>query len=70
MVDVNADTPYNTRTNKGLPPTAICCPGVDALKAAVNPDSTNYYFYALGDDGVHHFFTNYSQHQSFVASPE
>lgn len=70
VVDVNADTPYNTRTNKGLPPTAICCPGVDALKAAVNPDSTNYYFYALGDDGVHHFFTNYSQHQSFVASQE
>ena len=70
VVDVNADTPYNTRTHQGLPPTAICCPGVDALKAAVNPDSTNYYFYALGDDGAHHFFTNYSQHQSFIASQE
>lgn len=69
-VDVNADTPYNTRTHKGLPPTAICCPGVDALKAAVNPDSTNYYYYALGDDGVHHFFTSYSKHQSFIASQE
>ncbi len=69
-VDVNADTPYNTHTHKGLPPTAICCPGVDALKAAVNPDSTNYYYYALGDDGVHHFFTSYSQHQNFIASQE
>ena len=69
-VDLNADTPYNTRTHKGLPPTAICCPGADALKAAVSPESTNYYFYALGDDGVHHFFTNYNQHQNFIASQE
>lgn len=69
-VDLNADTPYNTRTHKGLPPTAICCPGADALTAAVSPESTNYYFYALGDDGVHHFFTNYNQHQNFIASQE
>ena len=69
-VDLNADTPYNTRTHKGLPPTAICCPGADALKAAVSPESTNYYFYALGDHGVHHFFTNYNQHQNFIASQE
>ena len=47
-VDLNADTPYNTRTHKGLTPTAIASPGVDALKAAVYPDSTRYYFYALG----------------------
>ncbi|MBM6925758.1 endolytic transglycosylase MltG [Pseudoflavonifractor phocaeensis] len=69
-VDLNADTPYNTSTHTGLPPTAICCPGVDALKAAVSPESTSYYFYALGDDGVHHFFNSYSQHQAFVASQE
>ena len=56
-VDLNADTPYNTRTHKGLTPTAIASPGVDALKAAVYPDSTRYYFYALGDDGKHHFLS-------------
>lgn len=69
-VNTQADTPYNTYTHKGLPPTAISCPGVDALKAAVNPDSTNYYYYALGDDGVHHFFRSSSEHQSFLNSQE
>ena len=70
QVNTQADTPYNTYTHKGLPPTAISCPGVDALKAAVNPDSTNYYYYALGDDGVHHFFRSSSEHQSFLKSQE
>ena len=68
--DPTADTPYNTYTHTGLPPTAICCPGVDALKAAVNPDSTNYYFYALGDDGVHHFFRTSSEHTAFIRTQE
>lgn len=36
-VDLNADTPYNTRTHKGLTPTAIASPGVDALKARCTP---------------------------------
>ena len=70
VVDVNADTPYNTRTNKGLPPTAISCPGTDALRAAVSPEDTDYYFYALGDDGKHHFFTTYAKQQAFIATQE
>ena len=69
-VDLNADTPYNTRTHTGLPHTAISCPGVDALRAAVYPDDTNYYFYALGDDGLHHFFRTYQGQQDFIATQE
>ena len=69
-VDLNADTPYNTRTHTGLPPTAISCPGVDALRAAVYPDDTNYYFYALGDNGLHHFFRTYQGQQDFIATQE
>ena len=69
-VDVNADTPYNTRTHTGLPPTAIANPGTDALKAAVYPDSTKYYYYALGDDGKHSFFATYREQQNFVATQE
>ena len=69
-VDLNADTPYNTRTHTGLPPTAIASPGTDALRAAVYPESTNYYFYALGDDGKHAFFTTYQGQQDFIASQE
>ena len=69
-VDTTADTPYNTYTHTGLPPTPIASPGVDALRAAVYPESTSYYFYALGDDGVHHFFTNSRDQQNFIASQE
>lgn len=69
-VDVNLDSPYNTRTNPGLPPTAISCPGIDALRAAIYPEDTNYYYYALGDDGTHSFFRTLSQQQEFIASQE
>ena len=69
-VDVNADTPYNTRTHTGLPPTAIASPGAEALRAAVYPEDTGYYFYALGDDGLHHFFSNYQGQQNFIATQE
>ena len=70
VVDLNADTPYNTHTHTGLPPTAIACPGVDALRAAVYPEDTSYYFYALGDDGLHHFFRTYQGQQDFIATQE
>ncbi len=69
-VDVNADTPYNTRTHKGLPPTAIGNPGMVALRSALYPADENYYYYALGDDGVHHFFRTYNELQNFIASQE
>lgn len=67
-VDVNLDSPYNTRLYPGLPPTAISCPGFDAIKAAIYPDSTRYYYYALGDDGTHSFFRTLSEQQKFIAS--
>ena len=61
-------SPYNTYLNKGLPPGPICNPGIDCLLAAINPENTNYYYYALGSDKVHHFFNTLSQHQAFLAS--
>ena len=64
-----ADSPYNTNLYKGLPPTPICNPGIASIKAALQPQSTNYYYYALdAETGTHRFFTNYSDHQAFVAS--
>ena len=62
------DSPYNTYLNKGLPPGPIANPGMESIMAALNPNSTNYYYYALGDDGVHHFFSSYSEHQAFLNS--
>ena len=34
----------------------------------MNPESTNYYYYALGNDGQHHFFSSYSEFQNFLNS--
>jgi UPF0755 protein len=55
--DLSADTPYNTYTRAGLPPTPIALPGAAALAAAVNPAPIDaLYFVATGDgDGGHHF---------------
>ena len=61
------DSPYNTRTSQGLPPTPICSPGLDAINAALNPEQTYYLYYALDTaTGQHRFFTNYYEHKQFV----
>ena len=61
-------SPYNTYENKGLPPGPIANPGMESIMAALIPNSTNYYYYALGDDGVHHFFSTNSAFQAFLNS--
>ena len=68
--DKEKDTPYNLYKKTGLPPTAIANPGLAALKAAMEPETTNYYYYALGKDYQHRFFTNYADHVNFVNSSE
>ena len=62
------DSPYNTYKYKGLPPGPIANPGLESILAAMNPESTNYYYYALGNDGQHHFFRSYSEFQNFLNS--
>lgn len=66
----NADkgvlSPYNTYTNAGLPAGPIANPGTNSIRAALYPAQTNYYFYALGSDGVHHFSETYYEHQRFL----
>ncbi len=62
------DDPYNTYLNKGLPPGPISNPGVVAIRAALYPNSTKYYYYALGDDGTHSFFQTYEEQRAFMAT--
>ena len=68
--DRNIDSPYNTYLYKGLPPGPIANPGMESIVAAMNPSSSKYYYYALGDDNIHHFFQTYDQLQRFIASQE
>ena len=41
-----------------------------AIDAALNPAETNYYYYALGTDGRHHFSTTLAEHNAFLASDQ
>ncbi len=57
--DLSINSPYNTYIHKGLPPTAICNPGINSLKAAIFPAKTNYLFFASEGNGKNYFTTNY-----------
>jgi UPF0755 protein len=66
--DLRKDTPYNTYTRHGLPPTPIALAGREAIHATLHPDKTNYlYFVAYGDgSGKHVFSTNLKDHEKAV----
>lgn len=66
--DLIADTPYNTYTRTGLPPTPIAMPGVAALQAATHPAPGDaLYFVAVGDGSGRHVFTrSLAEHQAAV----
>lgn len=68
--DLAIDSPYNTYKYTGLPPGAIANPGAASIRAALNPESTGYYFYALKKSGVHAFFSNLSSFEYFVNSSD
>ncbi len=65
--DLRRDTPYNTYTRAGLPPTPIALPGLAALLAATHPDETgDLYFVATEAGGRHHFSRTYREHAAAV----
>lgn len=66
--DLQTDTPYNTYTRGGLPPTPIALPGEASLLAAVQPEETGaLYFVATGQaDGSHYFSTTLEEHNRAV----
>ncbi|MES2997798.1 MAG: endolytic transglycosylase MltG [Pseudomonadota bacterium] len=66
MDDLRKDTPYNTYTRRGLPPTPIAIPSLISIDAILHPDhSKNLYFVAKGD-GSHQFSSNLAQHNMAV----
>lgn len=65
--DLTTDTPYNTYTRTGLPPTPIAMPGKPAIEAALHPvQGTELYFVSRGD-GSHVFSTTLDEHNRNVA---
>jgi UPF0755 protein len=67
--DLNADSPYNTYKNSGLPPGPICNPGLSSLNAALHPASTKYLYFvaATGDpSGQSKFAATLEEHQKNV----
>ena len=68
--DLEIDSPYNTYKYTGLPPGPITNPGMASIRAALEPESTGYYFYALNKHGSHNFFTTMSQFEYFVYSSD
>lgn len=68
--DKAVDSPYNLYKYAGLPPTPIANPGTASIDAALYPSSSDYYYYALGKDGLHHFSETLEEHNAFLSSSE
>jgi UPF0755 protein len=64
--DLQTDTPYNTYTRNGLPPTPIALPGVAALAATMNPASSTALYFVSRGDGSSIFSDNLGEHNKAV----
>ena len=64
--DLQTDTPWNTYTRAGLPPTPIAMPGKAALLAAVQPQATKALYFVAKGDGSSHFSASLDEHNRAV----
>ncbi|ABM60800.1 endolytic transglycosylase MltG [Halorhodospira halophila] len=64
--DLRRDTPYNTYTRHGLPPTPIALPGRASLEAAVDPKPGSALYFVSRGDGSHHFSDTLDEHNQAV----
>lgn len=60
--DTKIDSPYNTYLNKGIPPTPIASPGIQSIRAALNPEKSEYLYFVARGDGGHEFSKTYDEH--------
>lgn len=65
--DLHTDTPYNTYTRRGLPPTPIAMPGRKSLAAALHPADTGALYFVARGDGSHVFSATLAEHAAAVA---
>ncbi len=64
--DLRTDTPYNTYTRYGLPPSPIALPGRDAIHAALHPAEGDALFFVAKGDGSHYFSATLDEHEKAV----
>jgi len=65
--DLEADTPYNTYTREGLPPTPIALPSQASIDAVLNPPPTDYLFFVARGDGTSKFSATLPEHNKAVS---
>lgn len=63
----DAQNRYNTYAHAGLPPGPICSPGLESLKAALNPEAHEYIFFVARGDGTHEFSVTLDEHNRAVS---
>jgi UPF0755 protein len=66
--DIAFDSPYNTRLNKGLPPSPICNPSLASITAVLNYTHTDYYYYLTDRKGVTHYAKTLQEHEDNIAT--
>jgi UPF0755 protein len=67
LKDLHSDSAYNTYVHAGLPPGPIGNPGETAIRAALNPASTDYLYFVANTQGGHFFATTLAEHNQNVA---
>ena len=65
-IDLETDTPYNTYTRTGLPPTPIAMPGLASIRAALNPADSRALFFVARGDGSSEFSASLEEHNRAV----
>lgn len=65
--DMVYESPYNTYTNKGLPPGPIANPSASAIRAALYPSDTDYYFFFSESTYITHYSKTYEEHRKVIA---
>lgn len=64
--DLKTQSPYNTYLNTGLPPSPICNPGIESIRAALYPQDTDFLYFVARGNGTHQFSAMYKEHVAAV----